>query len=126
MSEQDINAEIILDHYRNPHNYGKIANATGSVTEYNPVCGDTVHIDILEKDGKIEEIMFMGRGCSISQGSASMLTDFVKGKTPEEIMKVGDEEYLHMLGLELGPAREKCALLPLNAMHKALQERIRK
>ncbi|MCL4332354.1 MAG: iron-sulfur cluster assembly scaffold protein [Candidatus Thermoplasmatota archaeon] len=122
MTDEEINAEIILDHYRNPHNYGRIENPTSEVTEYNPVCGDTVHMEVVERNGIVEKVSFLGRGCSISQGSASMLTDLVTGKPVEDVMKMSSDDYLKILGLDLGPAREKCALLSLNAIHKALKE----
>lgn len=120
MSQEDINAEVILDHYRNPHNHGRLANPTFSITEYNPVCGDTVHMEILVSNGEISDIRFVGTGCSISQGSASFLTDLVKGKAIPGVMELTPEVYLRELGLNLGPAREKCALLSLNAVRKAI------
>lgn len=122
MTDEEEKMEILLDHYRSPHNYGRIQNPTAELMEYNPVCGDTVQIFILLEGRTIGEIKFMGRGCSVSQGSASMLTDLVQGKTVDEVMSIKPEQIIEMIGLPLGPSREKCALLPLNALHKSLQK----
>ncbi len=116
----DIQAEIVLEHYREPHNYGSMENPSVSLTENNPVCGDTVNISLLIRDGVIEDIKFVGRGCSISQASASMLTDRVKGKTIEEARKIDEKSIIDMIGLNLGPAREKCALLSFNTLQKCI------
>ncbi|MCL4314340.1 MAG: iron-sulfur cluster assembly scaffold protein [Candidatus Thermoplasmatota archaeon] len=119
MSE-DLAYEVLMDHYRNPHNYGSVKDFTHGITEYNPICGDTVHIEMHISNGIIDEIKFMGRGCSISQASASILTETVKGMPAAEAAAITDQDYLLKLGVSLGPAREKCALLSLNAMRKSL------
>lgn len=119
MSE-DIAYEVMMDHYRNPHNYGTIENATNRITEYNPLCGDTVHLEMIINEGRIEDIKFVGRGCSISQASASILTETVKGKSISSLTELTDQKYLMELGVSLGPARERCALLSLNALRKAI------
>ena len=121
MSEEEINTEILLDHYRNPHNYGQVEDPTSKILEYNPVCGDTVQMTVKIEDGRLSDVKFIGRGCSVSQGTASMLTDHVKGKTVEEVKKITPEDVLGMLGLSLGPSREKCALLSLNTLHKCIK-----
>jgi nitrogen fixation NifU-like protein len=90
--------------------------------EYNPVCGDAVQFSFKVEGGKIEEIKFIGRGCSISQGSASMLTEMVQGMTIEEAASISPEAVLARIGLDLGPSREKCALLSLNALHKMIRK----
>lgn len=120
MSDEDISTEILLDHYRNPHNYGQIEGASEKLIEFNPVCGDTVQITVKIEGDVVSDIKFIGRGCSVSQGSASMLTDKVKGMALEEIKKINEEDILNMLGMKLGPSREKCALLSLNALHKCI------
>ncbi len=121
MSEEEINTEILLDHYRNPHNYGQIENPSSKILEYNPVCGDTVQMTVKIDHGKISDVKFIGRGCSVSQGTASMLTEYAKGKTVEEVKGITPEDVLKMLGLSLGPSREKCALLSLNTLHKCIK-----
>ena len=120
MTDEEINTEILLDHYRHPHNYGQVDNPSVKLVEYNPVCGDTVQISLKVENGVISDIKFLGRGCSISQGSASMLTDRVKGKTIDEVKRIRQEEILEMLGLSLGPSREKCAILSLNTLQKCI------
>lgn len=122
MSDEEINTEILLDHYRNPHNYGQIEDPTAKILEYNPVCGDTVQMTVRIENGTVSDAKFIGRGCSISQGSASMLTDHIKGKSVEEVKKISEEDVLGMLGLNLGPSREKCALLSLNTLQKCIVE----
>ena len=80
----DLYREVIMDHYRRPRNHGVLAVATRRVEGVNPVCGDEIKLDLLLNDDVIEDIAFSGQGCSISQSSASMLTDRVKGKTTAE------------------------------------------
>lgn len=126
MTDEEISTEILLDHYRNPHNYGQIEEPSEKLVEFNPVCGDTVQITVKIDNGVVSDIKFIGRGCSISQGSASMLTDKVKGMPIEEIKKINQEDILDMLGLTLGPSREKCALLSLNALHKCISNHEKK
>ncbi len=122
MSEEETNMEILLDHYRSPRNYGKIEEPSVQLVEYNPVCGDAVQFSLKIDNGIITDVKFIGRGCSVSQGAASMLTERVKGKTTEDVMKIGPEEVLTSIGLNLGPSREKCALLSLNALQKSVRK----
>ena len=121
MTEEEIKAEIILDHYRNPRNYGKLENATSAITEHNPICGDTVHMQILFEGNAVRDAKFIGRGCSISQASASMITEMIKGKTVDEVMAMKKDDFLSVVGFNLGPAREKCALLSFNAVEKLVK-----
>ncbi len=106
-------AEQILEHYKSPHNFGEIKNAQVHARDLNPLCGDEIEIFAKLNSGKISEIKFRGAGCAISQASASLLTDFVKGKSFQEIMKMGEIEILKILGIDVSPARKKCALLGL-------------
>lgn len=122
MSEDNIQAEIVLEHYREPHNYGTLDNPTVSLTENNPVCGDTVNFSLQVRAGVIEEAKFVGKGCSISQASASMLTDRIRGRTVEEVKAMTEKDVLDMIGLNLGPSREKCALLSYNTVQKCIRE----
>lgn len=121
MSDEEISTEILLEHYRSPHNYGKMENPSVEMLEYNPVCGDAIQMFLLVKQGIIEDVKFMGRGCSVSQASASMLTDRVKGKRLNEADSITPEDILEMVGLSLGPAREKCALLSYNTLKKCIK-----
>jgi nitrogen fixation NifU-like protein len=117
MGSADIYREIILDYYRNPRNFGKIESPDISLRESNPLCGDEIEIHVKFDGDKVKDIKFNGKGCAISQASASMLTEMVMGKSLEEMKKVGKEDILESLGLpNLGPARIKCALLSLKTL----------
>ena len=108
--------EHILDHYKNPRNYGRLENPDISHEEDNPLCGDVVGMDFRLRDGVIEEIRFHGRGCAISQASASLLSERLKGLSLEEARKISKEDVLGELGIEISPARIKCALLSLKVL----------
>ncbi len=121
MSSADIYREIILDYYRNPRNYGRLDDADVVVRDSNPLCGDEIEIHIKFEDGKVKDIRFNGKGCAISQASASMLTEIVMNKSIDEVKRIGKEDILTNLGLtNLGPARIKCALLSLKTFKMGL------
>jgi nitrogen fixation NifU-like protein len=108
--------EYILDHYKNPRNFGRLEHADISHEENNPLCGDVVGMDFRVKDGMIEDIRFHGRGCAISQASASLLTERLKGLSLEEARKIDKDDVIGELGIEISPARIKCALLSLKVL----------
>ncbi len=112
--------EIILDHYQNPRNRGTLDPNDYSYEDNNPLCGDEVRIDVRVRDDAIDEIAFSGQGCAISQASASILMEIVGGKTLEEVKAIDKEELLDELGVDLSPARLKCALLSLKVLKAAL------
>jgi nitrogen fixation NifU-like protein len=116
MSLDDFYRQDILDHSQNPRNFGTLEHPDLSAEDSNPLCGDKIRIDIRVKDGAIEDVRFTGVGCSISRAAASMLTEEIKGKTLEEVKRIGRDEVLEMLGIELGPVRLKCALLALKTL----------
>lgn len=109
----DLYKELILDHSQHPHNRGTLADATNSYEDSNPLCGDKIRMDLKIENGVIADVKFTGKGCAISQASASMLTDEIKGKSLEELKHIDKQVVLDMLGIPLGPSRIKCALLPL-------------
>ncbi len=113
---QDLYVENILDHYENPRNKGVLDDPDISYEEDNPVCGDRIRIDLKVDDGVISDVRFSGRGCSISQAAASMLTEEIKGKTLDEVKRIGKETVLDLLGIPIGPVRMKCALLSLKVL----------
>ena len=133
--------EIILDHYRRPRNKGTLENADASAEMKNPLCGDEITLQVSFNGTGVDDLRFSGRGCSISQASASMMTQLVKGKGADEIaalrtrfreMMLGDasagtDEKLGSLRSLSGgarfPARVKCALLAWNALESAMAER---
>ena len=112
----DLYRELILDHYQHPHNHGEIAGADISYEDSNPLCGDKIRIDIKLKNNLVEDVKFNGKGCAISQASASMLTDELIGKSLDDIKKMDKQFVLDLLGIPLGPTRIKCALLPLKVI----------
>ncbi|MEM0205079.1 MAG: SUF system NifU family Fe-S cluster assembly protein [Nitrososphaerota archaeon] len=111
----------ILDHYRKPRNYGEIKDANVIVKDSNKLCGDYVEIYLKFDGNRISAISFKGQGCMISQASASMLTELVKDKEVEEVLKLTKNDVMKMLGLELGPVKMKCAMLPLVVLRKGIE-----
>jgi nitrogen fixation NifU-like protein len=114
--------ENILDHYKNPRNYGALEEPHAHAEGQNPLCGDEVAIGLtFAKDGEtIEDIRFEGRGCAISQAATSMLTDLVKGKTATEVAAMPRDELIGEVGIQLTPIRLKCAILGLGVLKVAL------
>jgi nitrogen fixation NifU-like protein len=108
--------EFILDHYKNPRNFGRLEGADVSHEEYNPLCGDLVGMDFRLKEGLIEDVRFHGRGCAISQASASLMTERLKGMSLEEARRISRDDVLEELGIDISPARLKCALLSLKVL----------
>src|SRR3989344_5472150 len=110
----DIYREVILDHYKNPRNFGHLEKPDAKIEEGNVTCGDRIVMEInVRNNGTIEDIRFSGEGCAISQAAASMLTEKVAGKKLSQIMKLSTGEMVSMLGTTLTPSRIKCATLPL-------------
>ena len=116
----DYYSEYILDHYRNPRNYGKLDNPTTHAEDSNPLCGDQLAIDLLIDDDHVTEVRFKGRGCAISQASASMLSEMIEGKSVDEVVQLGKDDILEALGIPISPARTKCAFLSLRVLHRSL------
>lgn len=112
----DLYRELILDHYQHPHNHGEIPDADITYEDSNPLCGDKIRIDIKTENNVVTDVKFSGKGCAVSQASASMLTDELIGKSIDEIRKLDKQFVLDMLGIPLGPTRIKCALLPLKVI----------
>ena len=113
--------ENILDHFKNPRNAGKIENASVHHHEYNPLCGDEIDLFLVIDENKmIVDVKFHGKGCAISQASASMLTEEIKGKKIEELKNMTKENILEMLGIPISPVRLKCALLSLDTLKNSL------
>lgn len=116
--------EIILDHWKNPHNYGEMTHPTIDVSDVNLLCGDDVRLMMRLDNDAIKQITFTGRGCAISQASSSILTDLVTGKQIKDIKHISPEDFLEELGMELTPARTKCALLSFSTLQKGLQSKL--
>jgi|SRR5579864_34534 len=126
----DIYQDQIMDHYRNPRNKGHLDAPDASYEDHNPLCGDTIRMDLrygpplhgdtTPEQRRITEIRFSGTGCAISQATASLLTEMVAGKTVVQARDVSKEDLLDELGITLSPTRLKCALLSLKVFKAAL------
>lgn len=116
----DLYAEEILEHYKHPLNKGLIQNPDFSAKDSNPLCGDELEMSFSVKNSVITDVKFSGQGCAISQAAASMLTEFVKGKSVDEVRKMDKKKIFELLAVDLGPVRVKCALLSLKVLKKAL------
>ena len=113
--------ENILEHSKHPQNKGHLDPYDYSFEDTNPLCGDEIHIEVRVNDeGIVTDIAFDGQGCAISQASASMLTEIVQGMSVDEIKSMPKEELLDEVGIDLSPARQKCALLGYNVLKASL------
>jgi nitrogen fixation NifU-like protein len=116
----DLYRDYILEHYRRPHNFGVIADPSASHEGANPLCGDRITMMLGVRDGVVERVGFTGRGCAISQASASLLTDEIKGKPLADVAALRSDDVLELLGIDISPARLKCAMLSLDTLQEAL------
>ena len=119
----DMYAEEILDHYRNPKNFGKLENPDAKFRELNPLCGDEYEFQLKFSNGTVKDIKFNGDGCAISMASASMLSELAKGKKVSEVKRLSPEDIFKMLGMTVSPARVKCALLPLSILKSCVEKK---
>ena len=120
----DMYREIILEHYKHPHNAGTLEHPDISHEDNNPLCGDRIRIDLRIADGIVSDVRFQGRGCAISQASASLLTDEIKGMSIEALAAFSKEDMLDLIGIPLdkNPVRIKCALLALKTLKVGVYE----
>tara|TARA_B100001765_G_scaffold95518_1_gene58721 strand:+ start:105 stop:548 length:444 start_codon:yes stop_codon:yes gene_type:complete len=117
----DIYHEMIVDYSRNPINYGEIENHDVTFHDSNPLCGDSIDIDMKIDDSKVTDIKFHGKGCAICMACTSVLTEITKGKSLDDVRKIEKNDVLSELGLEhLQAVRIKCALLSLKVLKSAL------
>ena len=117
---EDFYKEYILDHYRNPRNFGQLEGADATAEDLNPLCGDRIRFELkLDAGGRVSDVRFSGRGCAISQASASMLSESIRGSTLEEIARLPKEAVLENVGIGISPARMKCATLGLKVLKSA-------
>jgi nitrogen fixation NifU-like protein len=119
---EDLYRDQILEHAKYPHNTGTLEHPSISHEEHNPLCGDRIRIDLQIEQDQITDIRFLGRGCAISQASASLLTDEIKGMTVEQAKNFSKDDLLELIGIPLGqnPVRIKCALLSLKTLKAGL------
>lgn len=110
----------ILEHYKRPHNFGRLEQPDLSFEDTNPFCGDEQQVTIrLDDEGKVAEVAFDGKGCAISTAATSLLTDELAGMSREEILRLPKEYVLELLGIEISATRMKCALLGLKVVKGA-------
>ncbi len=120
-SNADIYHEMIVDYSRNPINYGEIEDHDVTFHDSNPLCGDSIDIDMKITDNKVTDIKFHGKGCAICMACSSVLTEITKGKNLDDVRNIEKNDVLSELGLEhLQAVRIKCALLSLKVLKSAL------
>ena len=137
MALEEIYKEVILDHYKNPRNKREMPDAPLTCSKNNPLCGDEITVYVNASDGKVLEVSFVGQGCSISQASASMMTESVAGKTVEDVERLSGDvrsmlagdlepdegafgELVALKGVVKYPVRVKCAVLAWDVLQEAL------
>lgn len=120
----DLYRDEILEHYREPHNFGTLESPDAVFEGHNPLCGDRITMMLaIDEAGNVSDVAFSGRGCAISQASASLLTDEIRGRSVSEIEALRNQDVLDLLGIEISPARLKCALLSLDTLQRAVAAR---
>jgi nitrogen fixation NifU-like protein len=120
MAMEDIYRQYILEHYRDPRNHGHLDHPDIHAADTNPLCGDRIELDLQVEDDRVTDVRFSGRGCAISQAAASMLTERIEGATLDELRALRPADIMEMLGVEIGPARQRCALLSLRVLHQGI------
>jgi len=120
----DIYREEILDHYKNPRNWGVIKGGVLRAEGSNSHCGDRVEMSVLVDRGKIKDIKFKGEGCAISTAGASMLTEKIRGMSLVKAKRLTKEKVIEEMGIKLSPSREKCARLGFEVWQKLLEKLI--
>jgi nitrogen fixation NifU-like protein len=118
---QKLYSDTLLDHFRNPRNYGSLPSPDTAYEEFNPLCGDRIRIELRISDNHIAEARFVGDGCAICIAAASLLTELVLGVEIAPGALISDEELLASLKSDIKPSRMKCALLPLDALRSCVK-----
>ena len=116
----DLYRDYILDHYKHPRNFGELESRDLEAHEHNPLCGDEIGVHIRVSDERIEDLRFHGHGCAISQASASIASEELKGMPLQQVAQLGADGMLELLGIPVSAARRKCALLNLKVVRGAV------
>jgi len=117
---EELYREQILEHYKRPHNFGRLDDPDLEFEDTNPFCGDEQHVTLrLDDDGRVTEVLFDGKGCAISTAATSMLTDELVGKSRDDLITMPKEFVLDLLGIDISATRMKCALLGLKVVKGA-------
>lgn len=116
----NLEREYFLDHCSHPRNHEILAHPHVRAEDINPICGDRVEMGLEIDDGRISAIYFQGRGCAVSQGAASILTEMIEGKPVQEVVKLSEDDLLDALGIPISPARSSCAFLALRVLRHCL------
>lgn len=117
----DDGSDLLLDHFRTPYHRGALQNATHRAASVNPLCGDEVELQLLlSSNGTVELAYFRGRGCVVSQAAASALCERIEAASIDSLSRLQSGELLRSFGLQLSPVRERCALLPFEALSQIL------
>ena len=118
---EDFYRELIIERYKTPYFRGELEPNDISYEDDNPACGDHIRIDVrVDENQVVTEAAFSGEGCAISLASADLLLESIIGKSIDVVKELVKEDILDMLGIELGPVRLKCALLPLKVLKAGL------
>ncbi|HEY1869081.1 MAG TPA: SUF system NifU family Fe-S cluster assembly protein [Candidatus Cybelea sp.] len=115
----DFYRDYILDHYRRPRNFGHLERVDAQAEDLNPLCGDQIRMELELGDGVVKDVRFSGKGCAISQASASMLTERVKGMRLADVAKLSKDAVLEDVGIGISQTRMKCAMLGLRVLKSA-------
>ena len=119
--QQRLYSEVLLDHFRNPRNYGSLPSPDVTYEEVNPLCGDRIRIELEISDDRIEAARFVGDGCAISIAAASMLTELILDADMDQGAVISSEKLLSSLKSDIKPSRMKCVLLPLEALRSCVK-----
>jgi nitrogen fixation protein NifU and related proteins len=114
-------SDTLLDHFRNPRNYGSLPSPDVAYEEFNPLCGDRIRIELEISDNRIAAARFVGDGCAISIAAASMLTVLVLDADVDQSALISSEKLISSLKSDIKPSRMKCALLPLDALRSCVK-----